>query len=225
MPNALSSVAICNMALGRLRVGQTISSLVPVEQSASGIACSSWYDYCRMEVLHDFFWPWASKYAVLTLVATAPNEEWLYAYTYPTDCLFVRRLTITPTALSSLPSGTVPFPTYDRADTNAYPAPFEVGYLNGQQVIYTDMQNASVKYTFDQQDVNCFTPEFANVLAWRLAMEIGPVLRADNGIITEAQKNYERKSLEGAAHAMNEAQNDKPFSYANTATIRGRQRQ
>lgn len=49
-------------------------------------------------VLRDFPWPFARKYVALTLAygdgTTPVNDDWMFAYRYPADCIFVRRITI-----------------------------------------------------------------------------------------------------------------------------------
>lgn len=211
----LSAVDICNLALSRIGVLQQITSIDPPDATPAGLACAAVYTLCRKELMHDFPWPFASKYAELALLATDPNEEWTYAYAYPSDCLRIRRLTSSndPTRTS---------PSWDREDTNPYPFPYEIGYIDGQTVIYTDLQAAWCKYTFDMEDTNPWTPEFANILAWRLAVDLAYPLANSEERRATAQKNYEREKLEGAAHAMNEAQISKPFMPGNVAMIRGR---
>lgn len=222
MPVPQSAVNICNIALNRIGVLQTIVSLTPPDNSPSGVACSAVYDFCRLELLAKFPWPWASKYATLALVATNPNQEWRYAYQYPTDALFVRRVTVSPTATVTQPYGTSPGFTFDRSDTNPKPPPFEIGYMNSAQVIYTDLQNAACKYTFDQTDVTTFTTEFANLFAWRLAVELADALANDPGQRERCDKMFRQVEMTSAAIAMNEAQNSQPYVDYNSPTVRAR---
>ena len=228
MPTPLSAVALCNLALSRIGVLQQISSLTPPDNSPAGIACAAVYDFCRQSLLHEFPWGWASKYAVLTLASTPgvmANPEWLYAYQYPTDCLFVRRIISTPTPPPGLPTTLQAVPSWDRSDTNPYPPPFEIGYMNGSQVIYTDLINAACKYTFDQGDTGPMVPEFADIFAWRLAVELSMSLANNDGIRQRALREYGRTSTEGAAHAMNESQNSQPFISDSSEFVRARFRQ
>ena len=222
MPTPLSAVQICNLALARIQVLQQISSLNPPDNTPAGLACATVYDFCRQECLHDFPWGWASKYVALTLVATNPNREWTYAYQYPTDCLFIRRLTVTPTAVTGQPYNQQPPTTYDRSDTNPQPAPFEIGYIDGAQCIYTDLVNASCKYTFDQTDTAPFIPEFVNLLSWRIAYELCMSLGASQEVKAQAARGWESSKFECAAHAMNESQNSQPFVTYNSETVRAR---
>ncbi len=220
MPAILSPIAICNLALGRINVLESITSFD--DGTAAAIACTQAYDFCRLDLLYKFPWGWASKYQNLTLVATQPNQEWLYAYQYPTDALFVRRLIMIPTPPPALPPPPTPAPTWNRSDTDAYPSPFEIGYLNDARVIYTDLINACAKYTFDQTDTAPFTPDFVNVFAWRLAQELAMSMSASDAVKAKADRGFDVSSMAAAAAAMNESQNSQPFIQYNAEGVRAR---
>lgn len=220
MPTPLSAVSVCNLALSRIGVLQKITSLA--DQTPAGVACNAAYDFCRQELIQAFPWGWASSYAQLALVATQPNAEWLYAYQYPTEALFIRRIMPTPNATQTLPAGTTPWPTWNRSDTDAYPAPYEIGYLHGAQVIYTDLINATCKYTFDQGDTTPFTAQFADLFAWRLAMELAYPLANSDERRRFAEAKFDKLKWEAPARAMNEQQNSQPFVTENSEFIRGR---
>lgn len=225
MPTPLSSVALCNLALSRIGVLQQIQSLTPPDNTPAGVACSAAYQFAKQDLLHQFPWAWASAYAqlaVLTPVGQRENAEWLYAYQYPTNCLFVRRLFLTPNVSQTLPYGTTPWPSGNREDTDAYPCPFEIGYRQGVQVIYTDLQFASCKYTFDQDDTVPFTPDFASVFAWRLAMELAFPLANSQERRDFATKMFDKEKWTAAAVMMNEQQNSQPFVFYNSEFTRGR---
>lgn len=223
MPQTVSAIQLCNIALGRIGVLQPITSFS--DGTAASIACSAAYDFKRQLLLNAFPWGWASKYVVLTQVSSnsAPaNAEWAYAYQYPTDCLQIRRIMCTPAGQTSAYPGSQPTPSWNRNDTDAYPAPYEIGYINGAQVIYTDQANATAKYTFDQGDTTPFTPEFAEIFAWAIAVEIAFPLANSMDRREMAKREYDKAVIAGASQALNESQNSKPFQPGNTETIRGR---
>ncbi len=224
MPTPLDGVAICNLALARIGVLTPITSLTS-DTSTAGKACRAVYDFVRQRLLRDFPWGWASKYAVLTQVndvGTRANAEWLYAYAYPTDCLFIRRLIATPSAPQGLPAGTTPWPNGDREDTNHFPAPFEIGYLGDAQVIFTDLANASCKYTFDQGNTGPMVAGFDDCFAWGLAVELAMSMANQEGTRQRAEKMFELMTMRGAAKALNEAQNSKPIMTPTSEYERGR---
>ena len=226
MSTPLGLIGICNLALSRIGVLKPITSLTDGTPAANALNLA--YNQCRQELLHDFPWGWSSKYVLLTQLSSNTanvNFEWTYSYVYPSDCLMVRRLQLQPQNQAPLTTPPLPLtPTWDRADTDAYPVPYEVGYdgTTGQQVIYCDFQNVVCKYTFDQGDTAPFTPEFANIFAWRLAMEVSFPLANSEERRTKAEQMYEKTKGEGASHALNEQQNSKPFQPYNTQSIRGR---
>lgn len=228
MPTPLSAVSIANLALARIGATQQITALGPPDPSAAAQQCQLWYNFCRQDLLHEFPWPWARKFAQLNLVQTAPNEAWTYAYRMPADALFVRRLTITPTPQNAIPQ-TTPitypqqyWPTYDRSDVNAYPPPFQVGSDSDGQLIYTDLINASVEYTRDAEDTAQFPVEFSGLLAWRLAIELAAGMANDPAKIAFANRMYEQEKWKASAHSMNEEQNSHPFFTWNSEFVRGR---
>src|ERR1051325_9173215 len=86
---------IVNLALLRIGVSQRVSD-VDTEQTTEALSAKLIFDDERDFVLRDFSWPFARKYATPVLIdgtVDAPaNGDWIFAYTYPNDCLFVRRV-------------------------------------------------------------------------------------------------------------------------------------
>jgi hypothetical protein len=234
MPNTQSDVAIYNMALTRIGCTQTISSFN--DRSNEAAQARLWYEPCRNEVLTAFPWPWASGYATLALV-TAPgvraNNEWTYAYRYPTDALFIVRLTPPPmTPFDQAPqltsiSGSQVYVTsimpQQRADGNAYAQPFEIGHDSQGRLIYTDTVNAVVKYTAAVTDPTQFSADFASLLAWRIAKDIAMGLARSTERRADAVKMYDAELTIVRANQRNESQNDAAFVDYQAEGVRARQ--
>src|SRR5512146_1689119 len=93
----LTDIQICNMALGHIGVTKFIAALT--DRSNEANVCNLYYEQARDFVLEDLPWPFATRYISLGLVTdftalTIPHD-WSYAYRYPSDCVFARRLVTT----------------------------------------------------------------------------------------------------------------------------------
>lgn len=158
---AMTRVQMANMALGHVGTSQLIENL-ETELTVEATQCNLYFDQAVETTLEDFPWPLATKYGTPGLVTdntdvTTPYD-WLYAYRYPNDCLFVRRIVT----------------TLGRKDTN--PPPFRIGLDDQGKLIWTDVEDVVIEYTKRVTDVNLFSPLFVDAVSWRLAAYIAPAL-------------------------------------------------
>lgn len=151
-----SKIGIWNMALGRIGVSQTVAD--ESEPSAQALQCRTYYDQAVKFCLESFPWPFATRYRVLGLVEETPVFDWGFAYRYPTDCAFVRRIV---TILG-------------RNDPN--PPPFRVGSDEDGALIYTNEADAQIEYTALLTDEGRFPAKFIEALSWKLASDVAPAL-------------------------------------------------
>ena len=165
-----SAVDICNLALSHLGESATVSSIDPPEGSAQAELCATFYPIARNNILELHEWGFSIRRAALALM-TSTITQWAYAYAVPAN--MVRILSIQPT---------------DSADDNsvsgiASPVPYSVEINeNGVQVIYSDTENAYIRYTSKVEDTTLFSPLFITTLSWQLAaMLAGPVIKGDPG--------------------------------------------
>lgn len=179
MPQFVASqLQICNNALAHLAVGRVITTSI-LEETEQARACNRFYDQCRDEILRDFNWPFARKYAALIVVAgtdalppVPASPDWQYAYRMPVDCLRPRRI----------PSG-------NRREVEATRVPFWVGQDQNGALIYTDFapQDATatsvalpqLEYTVtfpNPGDEALFAPDFAQMFSLLLAVYIAPAV-------------------------------------------------
>lgn len=146
---------VANLALSRIGINKEIGTLL-TEQSAEAQAARLHYDLSLQATLRDRPWPFATRYATLTLlagsVASPANADWTFAYRLPDNCAFPRRLVTT--------RGVAVDPT---------PPPFR----EGGGVLFTNEASAKLEYT---ARVHCPSrvsdATFLNAWAWRLAHEI-----------------------------------------------------
>jgi len=180
-----SEVDICNLALGHLGDSATVSSLNPPEGSAQAEHCSRFYPMARDSLLEMHNWGFATKRTNLALL-TSNFSEWQYCYAQPTDAInLLGVLSASATDDYSVPlqysSSTMGVPI---AMGGAYePQPFSSEILDdGTAVIYTNQDNAMLRYTALVSDTTTFSPLFIDALSWLLASYLaGPIIKGDAG--------------------------------------------
>jgi hypothetical protein len=187
-----SKTQITNVALMRIGVSQSVAN-VDTEQSREALSAKLIFDDEVDFVLRDFPWPWATAYAELGLVSgttSAPtNADWLYAYRYPADCLFARRMVVA---------------SVGRVNTN--PPPFKLGRDTQGRLIYTNEADAVLEYTARVTDPAEFDALFRSMLSWRLAAALAPSLSRIKDMAESALKMYEIEKSKAVARALNEGQ-------------------
>lgn len=184
-----SVVDICNIALAHLGDDATIASIDPPEGSIQAEHCKRFYPVARDALLQMHAWSFASRRITLAEV-TMPYTMWLYAYACPSDMM---------TAVAVLP----PEAENDYA-VRPYPADLNGYGLNGPQipnagaytpqsyvietdtlgnkVIYTNQENALLRYQALVSDPTKFDPLFVMALTWQLASFLaGPVIKGSEG--------------------------------------------
>jgi hypothetical protein len=166
-----SVVDICNLALAHLGDTATVASIDPPEQSAQAGHCARFYYIARDALLEMHRWNFASKQKKLTPVAIDLYEGWTYAYAIPADFL-------TATSLVS---------KYDIRQDQKAPLNNLPDYdikLNPDNVltIYTDQEEAVLKYQAKIVDATTFSPLFVTTLSWHLASILaGVIIKGEEG--------------------------------------------
>lgn len=112
------------------------------------------------------------------------NGDWLYAYRWPDDCLFARRLV----------SATFTGRTF--SDT---PIPFRIGRDKNGLLVYTNEAEAVLEYTTLDCDALFMDDLFVDSFTWRLASYLAPALSRDDKMSIKAYGMYlqtlDRKSV------------------------------
>lgn len=185
-----SVVDICNLALAHLGDAATVASIDPPEGSAQAEHCQRFYPIARDSLLELHSWNFAATRASLALL-TNTMPEWTYIYAAPNDML--QAIAVLPPEASDdysariMPTDAYGYTTIQNLPFNwagTYsPQPFAMETLaNGTQIICTDQQNATLRYTRLVTDTTQFTPLFVMTLSWHLAsMLAGPILKGDVG--------------------------------------------
>lgn len=168
----MTKTEVCNLALLRLGVAQTIVDVT--DRTAEARACAAaWTPVLeRFLCLHP--WTFARRRATLAELGDAP-DGWECRYALPADCLLVRTL-----ARSAEPGG-VP-----EADPYAADIPLPVkGYeladdgAGRRRVLLCDVSPAILVYTARLEDPACWPPLAADALASALAAELAMPLTKD----------------------------------------------
>lgn len=165
----LSKVDICNMALAHL--GQeAISSMAEEDERAR--RCTLFYEPVKKEVLRTHNWAFAGSVVSLTLLGTETGADWPYAYAYPQDCLFLRRVF--------------------EPGRGGRAAAFKEIYQQDihSRVILTGAARARAEYTRDVMDENMFDPAFVKAFALALAADLALTLTGDSSLAQRALQKY-----------------------------------
>ena len=188
----MTNTQIANLALRHLGATKLIADL-DSEDSKEARAVRSFYDLALDEMLRAAKWGFATTHVDLSLVDEDPTDEWAYSYAYPSNCLMIHRIM----------SGA-------RNDSRETRVPFQVIYSANQTLIYTDMEDASVEYTYRVSETARFTPEFTSAFAMLIAAYIAPNMTAgDPAKFGErALGLYQLAFARAAAMSRNEEQPD-----------------
>jgi hypothetical protein len=234
---------IAQLALIRIGSNAALTN-VDTDTSAEAETIRMAYVIDRDALLRDFQWPFASTYANLTLAdgtqAAPVNGDWTYAYRYPADAVYLRRIvTINgrsetarrrfslgrdPAVLAAaawsavtadvegdlVVSGGLYYQAI-LAGTNHVPPNATYWVQVNSRLIYTNEEDAQVEYTSAITDPAEFDPLMVSALAWKLAASIAPALSRVAGIATMCLQMYEVDLSKAEARALNESQpNDPP---------------
>ena len=187
-----TEVDICNLALAHLGDDATIASLSPPEGSAQAEKAARFYPIARNNLLEMHTWNFAAKRGNLALT-TNTLDQWDYAYVAPADMM-------NPVAIIS-PSSQNDYATRMSAGdtpggiTSNYAPTIVAGQYTPQHFavegtyIYTNQENAMLRYQAYVTDPSIFSPLFVTTLSWHLAsMLAGPIIKGDQGM-AEAKRS------------------------------------
>ncbi len=182
MSLVISKVKIANMALSNIGTKSNIESFTEISPEARQARLH--YDFARAVALSSYPWSFATKRLTLATHADATTTDWTFRYMYPADC-FVARLLENPVGL------------------DADPVPFSVEMsLDGStKTILTDLDDAVLVYTFDQEATELFSPYFVRALSFMLAHLLAMPLTGKQSIAADMWNQF--LFLIGGAEASN----------------------
>lgn len=180
-------VSICNLALTRL--GHSQITTIDEGTKGSGL-CALHYPMARDAVLRAHPWNFAIRRATLALSAVTPNHEFDFKHALPSDpyCLKVIRTDWEATGFSG---------------TAVYGFPGQMGYATDMipyriegRFLLCNEGTVKIEYTARIEDPAEFDQLFVDVLAQRMAAEMGIAL-TDNQSATKTMWDiYSSKLVE-----------------------------
>lgn len=214
-----SPVDICNLSLGRLGDRGTVTSIDPADGSAQAEHCAKFYPIARDSVLEypQTGWRFATTRATLAQHDLAPIGGWAFAYSYPADCL--KPLDLLSPADTDLASGagTAFFDLDNSALIQAAPREYsiEIDPLTGDRVIYTNIEQAILKYTMRQNDTSKWPSLVVDgVSMWLASYLAGPLVKGATGMkVAASWMDEARKVISFAAASEANSVNDNAYRH------------
>lgn len=157
-----SVVDICNTALGHIANSAEVTSIDPADGSAEADHCARFYPIARDICLESYAWSFATVRIALAELDDNPQEDiWAFAYALPNQI-------IKPIAVL------FPQSTDDTLGQDHLIETLE----DGSGVIYTNVEDAYLKYIYRQEDPGKFTPMFTGALGTMLGSYLaGPIVK------------------------------------------------
>ena len=180
---------IANLAISHIGLTTTIIDM-DTEKSVEAKKCRMFFPVALKEALEDCRYGSTAVFKPLNLVLEKPTTEWLYAYRYPADCVFMSR--IMRDAASNVNSYPYVNGEWDVQYREAYDA------LNGR-LIYTNEPMAHAEYyVLDENNLKMST-KFWIGLSFKLAQYLAPSLaKTDASKIVDRMKNESRIAFQQA---------------------------
>ncbi len=157
-----SVVDICNLALSNMWQDAVITEIYPPDGTIEAQYASVFYPVARDELLEMHAWHFATTRVSLAKYSTNEAEEsWGYSYSLPSDAI-KPLIVLLPEAASDIAAQRHELET--RAD--------------GQIALYTDVDDAVLKYVRRVTDTTRYTPLFITTLSFLLAQYMaGPITK------------------------------------------------
>lgn len=168
----VTAATICNQALAAISAKSRITSISPPDVgSIEAEQCNRYYNECIETLLEMHEWSFATKRVALTEAGDTDTTSWLFRYVIPADMC---------RAIAVLPEGV----THDQMSAGVRSTVEFVRELDSGGVlrIYTNEENATLRYTAFVTNPNAWSPLFRQALVALLASKIaGPLWRGAEG--------------------------------------------
>lgn len=164
----MDKIEIINLALARIGVA-AIERLDEPSEAARQV--QAFYEHTRRTVLRKYNWSFATRRVGLALVPATLND-YKFAYRYPTDAIYVRRL-------------------YQEGSKKPWDNKhYKIMSDKEGKIICTRQKFAEAEYTADITDTTLFDDGFVEAFSWKLASEIAFTLTGKPDLATNAVQAY-----------------------------------
>lgn len=169
-----TKAGIFNLALGALLLSRRITN-VDTDQSNEAKVLLTHYDVALRATLEDLDLDSTSTQADLELLEADPTQHWSYAYKYPSNCAFFRR--IQSSALM---------------DNKTTHIPKRIGVYEDQKAIFTNETEAVGEYIAYDLPLSTLSATAGLAVAYRLAILSAPLIVGKGAakLIEQIEKKY-----------------------------------
>lgn len=167
----VTALDVCNTALSQIGESTVVTSISPSDGSAQADLCQRFYNPAVEELLMMHSWSFATKRTTLTENATSDVDEWAHSYQVPADLGRVLQVLGPDTPDDVIDSATrePPAHTIEQSST-------------GDLALYTNVEDAVLRYATFVYDANKYPSLFVSSLGWLLASKLaGALIKGDQG--------------------------------------------
>lgn len=177
-----SVIDICNLALAHLGDKATVSAISPPDGTVQAEHCARFYPIARGVLLETHPWHFATRRTTLKEISTTELPgSWTYAYSLPNLCIKPQAVLLSESTDDTL--------TQD----------YELETLsNGSSVIFTNVEDAVLKYTVSVTDTTKYPQLVVQAVARLLSSYLaGPIIKGKvgMGVAKEQLEQYLRVDL------------------------------
>lgn len=203
MPAPTSDVEICNFALDHLKQKQ-ITAITGSNLPTAAVICARHYDQVRRVVLESHPWNFATKRKQLTPLAGTPLFGYSYQYQLPPD--FIRLLTLGDDAIKQI----TPPDLYQIEDGKL---------LTGSEFTVDSSGTQNLRYIYNVENVNQFSPLFIDIFAVELALRMAYAFTGLGNRVSQLKTLFDELSTR--AYAI-DGQQRPPTRIQNSRFVRAR---
>jgi hypothetical protein len=160
-----SDVDVCNLALSHLGNEALVQTITPPDGSAEADYCAKFFPVARDMMLEQFPWNFNTRRASLALISENTSGAWAYTYAVPNLMLKAWAVYL-PDEIDDLNNQ----PFIQETDSNGTP------------VIYSNVEDAVLKYGVRVTDTAKFSPLAVLACSRHLASFLaGPIIKGQTG--------------------------------------------
>jgi len=220
-----TQLTVCNLSLLSIGARTQISSVNPSDGSTAADACSTLFQFVFEAYARAAKWGCLKKQFPLTLIQAAsgtpenlsgttlpiPQQPWLYAYSYPADCLYMREILcpINPTSSGTTPQLTISnnfAPIIPGQEMIAYQIGYSVDSNNNPiEVVLTNQEAAVANYTVNQPNPASWDSLFTSGFVAALAVYLAPALSLNTPLMASCKQQAESIIAQARAKDGNES--------------------